>query len=291
MNNALFIAHFLNALLMIVLPIGLGIFLAQRFRLGWRIWWIGAGTFVLSQVGHIPFNIGIGLLLKDTGLLSTTTGWKFVFAVVFLGLSSGMFEEWARYAAYRWWAKDARSWRKGLMLGAGHGGIEAILLGGLALLGFVNMVVARTMDLSTQVPPDQLALAQQQVSAYWSMTWYASLLGALERSFTVIFHLSASILVLQAFTRRQIRWVWLSVAWHALTNAGAVFIMQNWGMYWAEVWVALIALTSLGIIFWLRQPEPAEQPAAEPALAGQPAAAALPPAEENLENLEKTRYN
>jgi uncharacterized membrane protein YhfC len=53
MIDTSFIAHLLNGLLMILLPIGLGIYLTRKLSLGWRLWWIGAGTFVLSQVGHI----------------------------------------------------------------------------------------------------------------------------------------------------------------------------------------------------------------------------------------------
>ena len=54
--DLLIITRLLNWLLMIGLPVGLGVYLTRRFRLGWRLWWIGAATFVLSQVGHIPFN-------------------------------------------------------------------------------------------------------------------------------------------------------------------------------------------------------------------------------------------
>ena len=61
---------------------------------------------------------------------------------VFLGLSAGVFEETARYLTYRFWAKDARSWSRGLMLGAGHGGSEAILVGALAAVNFVALLAA-----------------------------------------------------------------------------------------------------------------------------------------------------
>jgi uncharacterized membrane protein YhfC len=291
--NATFLAHFLNGLLMILMPVGLGIFLAQRFHLGWRIWWIGAATFVLSQVGHIPFNAGVSALFKAGILPTPPQAWQLPFNLVFLGLSSGLWEEWSRYAAYRWWAKDARSWRSGLVLGAGHGGAEAIILGVLVLLTFVNMVAAQGMDLTKQVPADQVETARQQIQMYWSLPWYQALVGALERAFTLVFHLSASLLVLQAFLRKQIRWVWLSAGWHALTNAGAVYVAQTWGAYQAEIWVGLIALFSLGIIFWLRKPglEPAtELPPAPEILPETPPVEFLPP-EESLENIEKTRYN
>ena len=56
MDNILLFSYPLNGLLMITLPIALGIYLTRRFQLGWRLWWIGGATFVISQVGHLPFN-------------------------------------------------------------------------------------------------------------------------------------------------------------------------------------------------------------------------------------------
>jgi uncharacterized membrane protein YhfC len=80
-------------------------------------------TFVVSQIGHIPFNWLIlerwELVPTDTAVLSSLI----IFAL-FLGLSAGVFEEGARYLTYRFWAKEARTWGKGLMLGAGHGALR-----------------------------------------------------------------------------------------------------------------------------------------------------------------------
>ena len=179
------------------------------------------------------------------------------------------------------------------MMGAGHGGIEAIILGALVLLTFINMVAALNMDLTARVPAEQLELARQQIENYWSLHWYETLIGALEPAFTLVFHISASLLVLQAFVRKHIRWVWLSAGWHALANAGAVYIIRMGGGYWAEAWVGLLALLSLGIIFLLRRPEPEAQPVEMAQQAFVPAADQLnlPPPDEDLENLDKTRYN
>jgi uncharacterized membrane protein YhfC len=284
----LFWAHFLNGFLMIAMPIVLGIYLARRFKLGWRLWWIGAATFVLSQVGHIPFNWVMSILLNKTALVNWPHTAQTVFNVVFLGLSAGLWEEGARYAMYRWWAKDARSWRKGLLTGAGHGGAEAIILGGLVLYGFIQMAAVRSTDLSTLVPANQLDLARQQVTAYWSATWYDSLLGALERLFTIPTQIAFAVIVLQAFTRKQGWWVWLAVGYHAVVDATAVLLFGKVGPYWTEAIIGGFAILSLVIIFVLRQPEPVPDPEPAPLI---PVLSFTPqPVEETEENIEKTRY-
>jgi uncharacterized membrane protein YhfC len=205
--DILFLTHLLNGLLMIGMPVGLAIFLTARWKLGARLWWIGAATFVLSQVAHIPFLALATIALNRTPLAKLSAESALLFNAVFLGLCAGLFEEFFRYGMYRWWAKDARSWRKGVLAGAGHGGAEAIILGAIVLYGFVQLAYLRHIDIATVVPADQVASTQQQVSAYWSATWYASLLGALERFFTIPGHIAMSVLVLQTFTRKQRFWV------------------------------------------------------------------------------------
>jgi uncharacterized membrane protein YhfC len=188
--------------------------------------------------------------------------WIPFFNPVVLGLTAGLFEELSRTAVYAWWAKDARSWRRGLLLGTGHGGAEAIILGGLVLYTFLQMVALRHADLSKIIPADQLKIAQQQISVYWSGPWYDALLPAVERFFTIPFHICLSVIVLQAFTRRQPAWVVLAILLHAFTDALSVYLVGAWkglawGTYAIEGVIGLISLLGVVIIFCLRQPEPA----------------------------------
>jgi uncharacterized membrane protein YhfC len=162
----------------------------------------------------------------------------------------------ARFATYRWWAKGAKSWRKGVMLGAGHGGIEAVLFGALALFNFFYIMAIRNADLTSMVPLEQLAAAQQAITNFWTAPWYDIFLAPLERIFTLIVHIALSLLVLQMFTRGQTRWLFLAIGWHALLDAAAVYALSTWGIYAAEAAVAASSLLSLAIIFALRQPEP-----------------------------------
>ncbi|HEX7974960.1 MAG TPA: YhfC family glutamic-type intramembrane protease, partial [Anaerolineales bacterium] len=159
--NILVLTHALNFILMISLGIGVGAFLARRFGLGWRLWWLGAATFVFSQVFHIPFNSLLNLLVRQ-GVLPwpAIRSQALLASAIVGGLSAGVFEEVSRYLVLRFWVKDARSWRKGVLYGAGHGGMEAILLGLLAAYGYLQLMALRGVELSKVVPAAQLALAQ-----------------------------------------------------------------------------------------------------------------------------------
>ncbi len=286
--DLLFVAHLMNGLLMIAMPVGLAVFLTIRWKLGWRLWLIGAATFILSQVGHIPFNALAGLVLDRTGLAKMTPEAQLIFNAVFLGLSAGLFEEFFRYGMFRWWAKDARSWRKGVLAGAGHGGAEAILLGAIVLYAFAQLAYLRHADLATVVPASQVAAAQLQVSSYWSMSWYASLLGALERLFTIPTQIALAVIVLQTFTRKQWFWVWLAVLYHAVLDGSSVVLATKVGALPTEAFVGVFAVVSVILIFVLRQPEPAEE--ILPPSAPTPRVLAPKPLEATPDSLDQTRY-
>jgi uncharacterized membrane protein YhfC len=148
--NVLLLTYPLNALLMIAMPIALAVYLTHKFKLGWRLWWIGGFTFILSQVAHIPFNmLVLNPQLRALGKSALVEPLPLVLTALALGLSAGLFEEFARYGMYRWWAKEARSWGRGLLAGAGHGGVEAIILGVLVLYGFMQLLALRNVDLAT----------------------------------------------------------------------------------------------------------------------------------------------
>ena len=260
----LYLTHALNALLMVVMPILLGVYLARRLGLKWSLYLVGAATFIASQVVHIPLNIGRTALFANRILPAPPAAWRLPFNAVVLGLTAGLCEEIARYLVYRYWIKSARTWREALMFGAGHGGIEAIIVGALAGIAFMNFVVLRNVDVvALPVSADQQALAAKQIAEYWSAPWYATLLGAVERAFTLCFHLSAAVMVLQAFRRKNLLWLGAAILWHAAADASAVFVVGTWGVYWAEAAVGAFGVASLAIIFALKPggtetlPEPA----------------------------------
>ena len=249
-----------SALLILVLPILLGGWLARRFRLGWGLFGAGALTFIASQVLHIPFNSYVlHPLLENLGIEGVPSGWDLVIFGVALGLSAGVFEEIARYITLRFWRKEARSWGQSLMLGAGHGGIEAILLGVYAFYILVQMVMMFDMDLAAVgglAGADRAQEVFNYVAAYWGTPWYGFFWSTLERISAVTFHLSASVLVYQSIKRKNLLWLVLAILWHTLLDALAVYGLYSWGIPVTEGIIFVIALLSVGIIFALREPLP-----------------------------------
>ncbi|HSM57209.1 MAG TPA: YhfC family glutamic-type intramembrane protease [Candidatus Sulfomarinibacteraceae bacterium] len=249
-----YVLYALNGLLMLGMPLLLGVIIARRGKVRWGLFAVGAATFVGAQVLHIPFNF----LVERTGLLPAAGAGTASLLVLslFYGLSAGVFEEGARYIVFRRWAKRARSWWQGLMVGVGHGGIEAMLLGLLFVVNMAVLIGVQSGRFTELMPPDALPDIEEQVAALFSVPWYETLLGALERLFALTVHLAMSLLVLLGVVRRQVRWLGAAILWHTLLDAVAVFTIQQWGVYVAEAAIGVFAVLSLLIIFALRDEFP-----------------------------------
>jgi uncharacterized membrane protein YhfC len=247
-----------NASLMIGLPFLLG-WLIHRWRsASWRLFVIGAVTFILTQVVHIPFNYVFFSSIFDwlNSLPKITT---LVVTAALAGLSAGVFEEGGRYLTYRYWAKEARSWGQGLMLGTGHGGAEAIILGLIVAINITFLFGYRAGFFQSLVPAEQsnqlLGMADQLLTA----PWIDSLMGAIERSLALCLHLALSLMVMQVFTRGSLVWLFIAIGWHAVVDAGVIISLDLLGPYFTELNIGVMALISLVVIFALKEPEPEEE--------------------------------
>lgn len=308
--NILVLTYALDGLLMIAIPVGLAIFVTSRWKLAGRIWWIGALTFILSQVGHLPFNALVAPVFNQFGFIALHPNVQLVIRGVFIGLSAGIFEEGARYLILFLHAKDrtlfrnprnhesgikiekfALSWRTGFLFGAGHGGAEAIILGALVIYGYIQLLILRTAtadQLGQLVGQTNVELAQTQLTAAWTAPWYETLLPAFERLAALIIQISMAVLVMQTFLRKQWFWVLLAVLYHALIDFFTVPAAAGYiNIYASEAIVGGFAILSLVIIFLLRQSEPDEALDPVPVPVQVPA---VKPVEETDENLDSTRY-
>jgi uncharacterized membrane protein YhfC len=251
MLSAAYVIGFLG---MIILPILLGIWLVRKFKVSWKLLLAGALTFIASQVLHIPLVYGLTAAFKSGVLPAIPPAWTLIFNAILLGLLAGIFEESARYILFRFVLKKTRSWEEGVVVGAGHGGVEAVLLGISAAVGFFSMLAYRSADLSTLpgIPPEQLDLLRQEVTAYWSNPAYLPLLAIVERASAISLHIALSAMVLYSIAQRKPAWFWVALLWHAFVDAMAVLLVSRVSPVAVEGALVVLSLISLGILFNLR---------------------------------------
>ncbi|MFZ1400178.1 MAG: YhfC family glutamic-type intramembrane protease, partial [Candidatus Promineifilaceae bacterium] len=228
---------------MILFPLGLAVWLRRRFEVPWLLFCVGMLTFVGAQTYHIPLNNW----LTDLGVLGEVGPdapnlWR---TAVILGLSAGLSETIARVLGY--WilfrGRLAQRFEDGVLVGLGHGGIEAMIIGGVFTAGSVSSLWAiRDVDLSTLgLTAAQLTAVSSQLTALQETPWLI-FLAVFERLIAITLHVTLSVLVWRAFKTGQVWPVLLAVAYHALLDGTAVYAAQFLDVIWVELILVAIAL-------------------------------------------------
>jgi len=175
------ITYILSGSLEILIPLYLGYYIHRRLGVSWRPWFIGALMFIISLV-RLPVNNYVSSLLMS----GEVTYYSYVMVYVVSALSAGVFEEVARYVGLKYLVSGT-SYAEGVAYGAGHGGIESILLVGVNVL---------TTGIILLYNPG--SLSDYQLYFIASSPWYLTLVGVYERVMTMATHISLSMMVLEA---------------------------------------------------------------------------------------------
>lgn len=240
------IVQIVSIAIMIIGPFIAAIVLRGRLNAGWRIFWLGALVFVVSQmVLRIPIVGFIQASLAPQLASSPMLSFGFGFALAF---TAALFETGGRYVGYRFLLKrDAKTWDNGVMFGLGHGGIEStVLIGGLAITQLLALLTTTEAALSA-MPALQAEGLRGLAATVSDQPAWLGLRGAYERVWAVIFHVGMSVLVLQTFARGDLRWTWYALALHtAMDFLTPVLIPTLFPSGTAQLIAQTVTLTVLG---------------------------------------------
>ena len=245
-------AYTLSIILMLLLPIALAIALRRRLAAPWWLFCLGMATFVSSQLLHFPLNdwlADMGILVRSPEL----QGAALLQSAAVLGFTAGFSETLARVVGF--WLLNkldhGRRWEEGVMVGLGHGGIEAMIFGAVLTAATLSSLWSlRGADLSTlDLTAEQVAAVSQQLTLFTAspLNAFAALF---ERAIAMGVHVTASLLVWRAFQRRNVLYVLLALAFHAAFDASAVYLVTRLGMQ--NVWLieGVFLLIALPAIAW-----------------------------------------
>ena len=243
-------AFILSILGEIALPIGIMLWLKRRYGVGWSLFGVGVLTFITSQVVHIPLLVALNRILMYQ-LPPYDVSYTAIFLdAVMLGLLAGLCEETARLVGY-WALKErAKGFGAALALGAGHGGIESIGVGISLIFTFtMSLLALRSNQPAGGVTP-------QSAAAIFAYPWYVPLISLFERFTAVSLHLTLSVMVWQAVTRRA--WVWFlgAVLYHAFVDGLAVALpLVGVTTYLLEGILGLFMLGNLAALYLVNRRE------------------------------------
>ncbi|MBQ9922989.1 MAG: YhfC family intramembrane metalloprotease [Clostridia bacterium] len=212
---------------------------------------IGCAVFIVFAL--ILEALAHKLILKGS-LGQTIQGHTLLYAL-YGGLAAGVFEETGRYLAFRTVLKKRLgNDRNALMYGAGHGGIEAILLLGFAYISNIVMSVlinAGQTDLLTATAAGEAAEQLKAVldSLVTTAPW-TYLLAIVERAVAITTHICLSVLVFFAVKKPGKGWLFpTAILLHAALDGIMVILAAHLPV--AAVEGCLVVMT-LGLVFLAR---------------------------------------
>ncbi|WP_242239897.1 YhfC family glutamic-type intramembrane protease [Bacillus cereus group sp. BfR-BA-01309] len=195
---------------------------------------------------YIPYMLGVLAIVVSQILIripilnyvnGTSTNFQMfsvmqpVLFVLLLSLSAGIFEEIARFIAMRYFMKQ-RDWQSGFLFGAGHGGIEAVLIVGIPV---ISLLLSQTVI--------------QNGDSYY--------LAGIERIFAMVLHIGLSFIGLQAVVQKKFRYVVYAIFIHGTANAIAsiipLYIQGKDGIILSEVSIAICAVLVFSYSFILKR--------------------------------------
>lgn len=224
------VAYTVAGLLEIVYPLALAFYLKRTLKTDWRMFFIGCAMFLASLV-RIPLNnyVTMAIFGSELGQSTITT-----LLYLFPSLTAGVFEEGARYIAYKFMAKD-HTIENGLMYGAGHGGIESILLAGINLL-YIGVVLLTNPS----------AFPYYQLAAIEATPLYMPFVSFYERFMTIIIQVGLSIVVLESFRKKNLMYLVAAIVIHTALDFVAL-MTSGYGVLYAEMVVTGFAV---GLGYW-----------------------------------------
>lgn len=242
----------LNGLVGIVLPLGVLLVLRRRLGLGSAAFCVGCLTFVLSA---LVLENGAHYLVLTSPLAPTIQGNIWLYAL-YGGLMAGIFEETGRLAAMLVLKKKHPAPGTCLLYGAGHGGIEIILVMGIPMVQ--NLVFAlignagQLSSLTEGMTPEQTQALTAQLGALAQTSPWLFLVSPVERMIALTLHITFSILVWRAVTQPgSFLLFFAAIGVHTLVDASAV-AMQSLGVpvLLIELWLLLLAA---GMVIWAKK--------------------------------------
>jgi len=249
-----FAAMAVSAVLSIGAPIVLFFVVRRRYGKGVLPVLVGGAGFllfamILEQILHM-------VVLRPGADGSTTLGQHPTLYMLYGGLAAGVFEESARFVSFHILKKRCEGFGTALKHGIGHGGIEAVFLGGVSLIsGIVLASMFNTMGVEGISALGAPVLDQMQAIAATSPAML--LISGAERLMALGIQISLSVVVYYAvYKPRKLLLFPLAVLLHALVDCpAALYQAGKITNVWAVEGIVLgsmAALVSIAVLIHKR---------------------------------------
>ncbi len=255
---------FISLVLSFVIPGLLVFYLYKRYKCSFRPLLVGALTWIvfariLEAILHqIVLGSSIGTPIQNNLLYYALYG----------AAAAAIFEEFGRLLVMKTALKNEfNNDRNGLMYGAGHGGIEMIVLLGLSMVNNLmyssrinKHALESLLEAAKRLPEEQGAAAFQSLHALTDTASGLFLLGLVERIPALVLQVAMSALVWKAVKTQKNGYFILSLAVHFITDFVTVMVAGSLSsIAVAEAVIVVLGLAlSVAIFLFLKNKEKEE---------------------------------
>lgn len=245
-SSSVFIAIGLQALIALLLPALLGLWLRRKGIFRPRPFFVGCGVFLVFALVLESLMHQLVLRLSPFGPAIQNNLWLYA---LYGGLAAGVFEECGRYIAFRSiLRRDQTDDRNALVYGAGHGGFEVFFLLFTAAVSNLSIAVlvksGNAAQLTQGLSGDMLAQAEAQIASIAQLTPGIALLALVERCIAVCTQLALSVIVWFSAKDglRKTGLLFAAIALHAAVDMVAVLLASVLSPVLIELVLAAFAL-------------------------------------------------
>lgn len=220
-----------TAFLSIIVPIGIVVFLGVKKKMNWKAMLIGMLLFFL-------FAILLETLMHRAVLGTDPTQSAIyknpVLYILYGALAAGVFEEVARFVGFKFLirVKENESIHTGISYGLGHGGIEAILIGGLSAIGNLMLALAinsgATGAMTAAMTGEQLETFNTAINTIATLPSHLFFLPGIERVAALVIQISLSLFVLKSVSEKKWRYLGMAILLHAAVDIVAVMFQRGY---------------------------------------------------------------
>ncbi len=249
-STASIICMTVSCIIGFAIPFGLFFLINRKTKADTAPFFIGCLTFLvfamILESGFHNFMLGTSVGRK----ISTIP----LYYAVYGGICAGLFEEFGRLIAFKTVMKRyTRKDDNALMYGAGHGGLEAMMILGLSMLNNIsyslNINDGKLEKIKEGMQPEVLASLQNIVNQLVSTPSWQFLLGGVERITACLLQIALSLLVWVAVTKKDKFYFFpLAILIHFLVDTISVILAMN-GINIILVEVMIIVMTAASAFF------------------------------------------
>lgn len=195
---------------------------------------------------------------------------KPVLYIIYGALAAGVFEETGRFVAYKMLMRKKYSMKNAVMMGLGHGGIEAILVLGCSMLGLtISAIMVNSQGLESVLAtveagaPEAVEATRTQLEGLTTYGFGNMALGVYERILAMTVHVCLSVIVYFAAARPKMVYFYpAAILLHALLDTSAamyqVGIITNVMLVYGIFTAMTACLVVLTVILAKKIPDRAE---------------------------------